>query len=1281
MPKPPNGGHASPLRRGHRRTYTTMKAFSTELQSWLAQPRSVAIIAFLLTAMCAGGLIRYTERDLIAVERAQVTVLAGNAHVIESEIHRALSATETLAFLVRREGGGIKDFLKVGQQMLPHYQGVIALQLAPGGVIQQSVPLAGNEKAIGHDLLQDPHRNKEAFLARDTGQLTLAGPFKLIQGGEAMAGRLPVFLNDVSGRPTFWGFTTALISLPDILKAAQFDRLVGQGLDYRLSRIHPDTREKQTIAASSVTALTEPVAIQLKVPNSVWTLEVAPTAGWGKNPVGLSIKIALAMAFAVLVATLARSLAELARHRRGLEQSVINRTREVVAAQRQLQGTLDAIPDFLFELDLDGCFHECHSPHADLWPCTAETLVGQSIYGCFPDHVTAAIMSAVRATEAGTASPDLRLEVALPQSRHWFELSVSRKAVEHGESSRFIVLMREITEKKRAEEARNAVEQRFRDMVNTTDGIVWEADATTFSFTFISEKAERLLGYPVADWLKPGFWVEHLHPDDQGWAPAFCAACTGRLEPHDFEYRSIAADGRTVWLRDIVTVVAENGAPRWLRGIMVDITQRKIDEMALQENAAKYLAITQSANDAIVTANSDGNIAGWNRRAELMFGYTEAEVMAQPLTMLMPERYRQRHADGIGRLQHGQPSYMIGKSVELDGLHKNGREFPIELSIAKWEVGGNCFVSGTIRDITERRQNEANMQIAATAFESQEGMFITDAAKVIIRVNQAFCEITGYSPDEAIGKTPRMLSSGRHDDTFFADMTQSIQQTGMWRGEVWNRRKNGEVYPEWLTITTVRDPAGSIVNYVAALTDITFRKMAEEEIQKLAYYDPLTQLPNRRLLLDRMQQAVATSAINGKHGALLFIDLDNFKDLNDNLGHHIGDLLLTQVAGRLVGCVRESDTVARLGGDEFIVMLEDLSEFAHEAAAQARVTGELILNSLNQAYTLVSHEHRSTPSIGVTLFAGHQATIEDLLKWADLAMYQAKAAGRNTLRFFDPDMQAAVTERVALEEGLRDAIANDQFALYYQAQVNSAGQLTGVEALLRWAHPERGLVPPSEFIPLAEETGVILPLGAWVLQTACRQLAAWAHRPEMAHLTIAVNVSPRQFHDPDFVDQVLKVLAHTGANPQRLKLELTESLLVEDVDDLITKMSALKAQGVGFSLDDFGTGYSSLSYLKRLPLDQLKIDQGFVRDILVDPNDAAIARMVIALAESMGLAVIAEGVELETQRDLLARQGCHAYQGYLFARPLPLDQFEDYASRVRCCAAVTAEGTLAEAIP
>jgi len=451
---------------------------------------------------------------------------------------------------------------------------------------------------------------------------------------------------------------------------------------------------------------------------------------------------------------------------------------------------------------------------------------------------------------------------------------------------------------------------------------------------------------------------------------------------------------------------------------------------------------------------------------------------------------------------------------------------------------------------------------------------------------------------------------------------------------------------------------GVVTHYVETHIDITDRKSAEKEIHLLAFYDPLTQLSNRRLLMDRLHHALASSARIGRTGALLFIDLDNFKTLNDTLGHDIGDLLLQQVAQRLTSCVRDDDTVARLGGDEFVVMLENLSERPIEAAAQTEAIGEKILTSFRQPYQLDTKEYQGTTSIGATLFNGNSQTTDELMKQADIAMYQAKKAGRNTLRFFDQKMQDSITGRFSLEGELRKALGSQQFHLYYQIQVDSSNRPLGAEALIRWIHPLRGIVSPAQFIPMAEETGVILPIGLWVLETACAQLKAWEKAALTRDLVLAVNISAKQFHQAGFVAQVQAVVQHHAINPMRLKLELTEGMLLENIEDTITTMKALNEIGIQFSLDDFGTGYSSLQYLKRLPVDQLKIDQSFVRNIVTDSSDIAIVRTIIAMARSLDMAVIAEGVETEEQRQLLLKNDCTHYQGYLFSKPVPIDQFE-----------------------
>ncbi len=568
---------------------------------------------------------------------------------------------------------------------------------------------------------------------------------------------------------------------------------------------------------------------------------------------------------------------------------------------------------------------------------------------------------------------------------------------------------------------------------------------------------------------------------------------------------------------------------------------------------------------------------------------------------------------------------------------------------------------GIAQDITERKQAEHELRMREERFQllfsrASDGILILGTDGTIVAVNESFARMHGYQPQEMQSLNLRELDTPE-TARGLSERLRRIAAGETLTFEVNHFHKNGHVVPLEVSSSLIVSNGQSLIQ--AFHRDISERKVAQDRINNLAFYDPLTELPNRRLLMDRLAQACAAGARHKQRSALLFIDLDNFKALNDTLGHAQGDQLLAQVARRLVTCIREGDTAARLGADEFVVMLEDLSRNSIEAATQTKVIGEKILDTLGQDYQLDHGLFHMTCSIGITLFGGGlHADSEEPLKHAELAMYEAKSAGRNAMRFFDPQMQVDVSTRVAFEAALREAVQEQQFLIYYQTQVVGAGRLTGVEALLRWQHPQRGVVSPAEFIGLAEETGLILPIGQWVLESACRQLALWASRPATANLTMAVNVSARQFHQSAFVEQVLKVLEETGANPRRLKLELTESMLVQDVEGIIAKMSALKMRGVSFSLDDFGTGYSSLSYLKRLPLDQLKIDQGFITNILTDPNDSAIARTIVALANSLGLSVIAEGVEMEAQRSFLAGLGCHAYQGYLFGRPMPLAELE-----------------------
>ena len=564
-------------------------------------------------------------------------------------------------------------------------------------------------------------------------------------------------------------------------------------------------------------------------------------------------------------------------------------------------------------------------------------------------------------------------------------------------------------------------------------------------------------------------------------------------------------------------------------------------------------------------------------------------------------------------------------------------------------------------------KHEADRRLADAASHTRmildnmlDGVITIGADGLVQSMNQAACAMFGYARDEVLGRNVSLLMPQPHQSHHDGYLkryldTGEARMIGMPR-EMEAMHKDGSMIPVSVAVSKMEHLGQT--SFIGVLRDTAQRRRDMEEIRLLAFYDPLTGLPNRRLLMDQMRHAMVMSERNHLHCALMFLDLDHFKLLNDTMGHEMGDLLLQQVATRLSTCIGAGDAVARLGGDEFVLLLDNLGTDEREAALQAEAIAHKILADLGQPYRLRDMAHSSTPSIGIVMFRGVQVALNELLKRADVAMYQAKAAGRNNARFYDPNMQAAATVRTQLLAEMRRGLAGGEFMLYYQPQVDSLGHVIGAEALVRWNHPENGLMTPGQFIGLAEETGLILPLGQWVIKTACEQLVAWARQSTTAAWTVAVNVSALQFAQADFVAHVDQALESTGANPARLKLELTESMLAVNMDDIIFKMTEVKARGVSFSMDDFGTGYSSLSYLKLLPLTQLKIDQSFVRDLLTDPSDAVIARTIVALGHSLGLSVIAEGVETWEQRNFLADLGCDAFQGYYFGRPGPATLLE-----------------------
>lgn len=599
-------------------------------------------------------------------------------------------------------------------------------------------------------------------------------------------------------------------------------------------------------------------------------------------------------------------------------------------------------------------------------------------------------------------------------------------------------------------------------------------------------------------------------------------------------------------------------------------------------------------------------------------------------------------------------------SQQFEWLYKrfDGTEFYAQTVLNRVQLSGKDIIQVTVTDISLCKQIEQELRITATAFELQEGILVTDAEGVITRINAAFSKISGYSMAELIGETPQIFCSGHHNQQFYQALWADLRTKGSWQGEIWNRHKDGNIYAEWLSITSVKSPDGEVTHYIGIYSDMARHGQAEAAIYRLAYYDVLTNLPNRRLLFDRIEQAMIACKRVPLHGAIVYLDLDNFKTLNDTCGHDVGDELLVEVAKRLQLAIREGDTIARMGGDEFVILLENLSEDVRTATHQVQLITEKLLELIAAPYDLHGMAFKSSSSFGISLFNQFDQTVEDVLKQADMAMYEAKRSGGNSACFFKPQMQASLNKRSQMYNELYDAIKYLQLSLHYQIQVNHHQDIEGVEALLRWEHPSQGQIAPGVFITLAEETDIIFHLGFWVLETVCRQLQVWQTDPVLAKLAVAVNISVRQFKQPGFVNQIKQLLSEYQIKPGQLKLELTEGLLLADVDTVIDRMAALKALGIEFSMDDFGSGYSSLSSLKQLPLNQLKIDSSFIKNINSNPDDAAIAKTIIDMAKHLNVNVIAEGVETQEQAELLKQFGCHSFQGFLYSEPLALAAFE-----------------------
>ncbi len=807
--------------------------------------------------------------------------------------------------------------------------------------------------------------------------------------------------------------------------------------------------------------------------------------------------------------------------------------------------------------------------------------------------------------------------------------------------------------------------QRLTSIIEASGLGTWETDLVSGRVA-VNDRFGEILGYPAGTLpsLTREKWAALIHEQDRPRAQRLLDNhLAGKIPYFDCDVRMLRRDGGWTWVQNTGRIIERDKDGRALQifGTTATITHRKNLENRLRQTTR-----------LLETAESIAGLGSWEYEPDagtvIMSRQLREMLDCEPAYPFRLTTYlRCFHPTDRPELVEAARQLLKGQTPYLPEIRSNPANGPTRYYRAECRVvvdaqGRPTDYFGTLADITEHKKAMKDLSIAAVAFDVQEGIAILDHQGNIQRVNRAFTSITGYAREDVMGKPLRIYQSGIRNSNFFPALMDELRDANYWEGEIWQRRRNGERFPAWMIVSGVESEGGETGNYVCSFTDISERKLAELEIHRLAYFDPLTKLANRRLLFDHVGHALATSARSGEGAALVMIDLDRFKNLNDTYGHMAGDELLVKVANRLQERTRKTDTVARLGGDEFVVLLESLGTHLSTAARNAHTAAELIREALGQSYELESvKDFRLTASIGITLFQGDTSDFDELLKQADLALYEAKSRGRNRVCFFSEEMQRAVAFRTEIEAGLEKAREREELQLYYQPQVDNTGRTIGVEALLRWLREDRQWLSPADFIPVAEESGLIVPIGYWVLEEACRQLKQW--QDQGRKIKMAVNISAIQFHDPDFVDGVREIIAGTGIAPADLQLELTETILLENVEAVVARMAQLREAGVGFSMDDFGTGYCSLIYLKRLPINQVKIDASFVRDVTHDPNDAEIVRTILAMSRTLGFDTIAEGVETEEQRQFLVDNGCEKHQGFLFAKPMPVEELNTHLAR------------------
>lgn len=914
-----------------------------------------------------------------------------------------------------------------------------------------------------------------------------------------------------------------------------------------------------------------------------------------------------------------------------------------------LGGILDRIGDGVFLANaVSGAYVEVNDRACEMLGYSREEVLCRHVWDISTSFSDAAAWQAW-----GRAVMDQVVEVSTNFRRSdgtLLPVDVRVYQVHDGARSLQVAIFRDTSATRRIEAALREGERYYRHVIDSAVDGYFAMDPQR-RFVEVNDTLCKLFGYPREEWIGRtpiDFITEQSRAE--------LIAQMQRIDTTDRRRYQLVArrkDGTTFpILLNNSTHRNEMGEVVGSFGFITDLTPIVEAQRAVAESERELRGILDDLQDTYYRTDQTGRIVRVSRSAEQLLGYTADEMLGRKLAdFYCTEADREEF---LARMQ-ANGGHIVGGESRL--RHKDGHEVWVRTTahFLRDDAGNVLGVEGTTRDNTLQRRAEEELRLAANVFESSgEAIMITDAAGVMISVNNAFTRVTGYPVAEVVGRNASMLASGRHDHEFFSDMWQSMLTTGYWRGEIWNRRRNGEIFPEWLGISSVRDAAGKITHFVGIFSDISERKATEAKIAFLAHHDPLTGLPNRLLLKDRMQQAIVHGERSGNRVALLFVDLDRFKAVNDSFGHPAGDALLRDAAQRLLACVRDSDTISRHGGDEFLVVLTDLQNSEVPAQIAAK-----IMAVLGQPFLIESHEATISASVGIAVYPEDGAGFDELLKKADTAMYHAKAAGRNAFRFYTERMNADVQERLDLHNRLRRALERKEFVLYYQPLVElKSGRIVGAEALVRWLSPGQGLVAPGEFIAAAEHSGLIVPLGEWVLHEACRELAHW-HARGRSELSMAVNISSIQFRRGDVEETVLRALASSGATASALELELTESVLIDGAEQVLATIKRLQSLGVRLAIDDFGTGYSSLAYLRRFAVDKLKIDQSFVRDIVSDQDDAAIVRAVIQMARSLDLNVVAEGVETDAVAAELRAMECDLVQGFHFGHPMPAAEFRE----------------------